>query len=388
MDLARNYLDMSRPLKVLCVNAGSSSLKLSVLDEADRIVMSRDLDAPQGRFNQDELRETLESLNGSVDAVGHRVVHGGTRFSSAVKIDGHVLDGLRKQVELAPIHQASSIAAIGLVSSLLPKTPGVACFDTAFHDTLPPAARTYALPSSWRERWGLRRFGFHGLSHEYASRRAAELLGIPLERIRIVTCHLGTGASLAAVQRGLSVDTTMGFTPLDGLMMSSRSGSIDPGMLIWLLEEGRLGLDELSRGLQHESGVVGLAGTPDMHAVVERADKGEPEAALAVDVYVHRLRASIAAMAAAMDGLEALVFTGGIGENSPRIRSATATALSMLGIAIDVATNDEADGDSMISSADSATAVMVVKSREDIVVARNVRQVLGPGTGLNASDER
>lgn len=379
---------MSRPLRVLCVNAGSSSLKLSTLDEADRTVMSRGLDAPGGKFDQDELRMVVENLKGSVDAVGHRVVHGGTRFSSAVRIDSLVLDGLQKQVELAPVHQAAAISAIGLVSSLLPNTPGVACFDTAFHNTLPPAALTYALPRSWRERWGLRRFGFHGLSHEYASRRTAELLGTPLERIRVVTCHLGAGASLAAVQWGRSVDTTMGFTPLDGLIMSSRSGSIDPGMLIWLLEGGRLDLAELSRGLQYESGVVGLAGTPDMHTVVERADKGEPEAALSVDVYVHRLRASIAAMAAAMDGLDALTFTGGVGENSPKIRWATASGLSMLGTTIDAAANDEADGDAIISPVDSATAVVVVKSREDIVVARDVRQILGTRSIPNTSEER
>jgi acetate kinase len=252
--------------------------------------------------------------------------------------------------------------------------PEVACFDTAFHAGLPAAASTYALPAAWRERFGLRRYGFHGLSHGYAARRAGEMLGTVPEQLRIVSCHLGAGASLAAIAHGRSVDTTMGFTPLEGLVMATRAGNTDPGLLLWLLRDGGMAVDELGDGLERDSGLAGLAGTADMREVIQRADAADPDAVLALDVYLHRLRQLIAGMAAAMDGLDVLVFTGGIGEHSPRIRSRGAPAF--LGVLLEEQRNQAARGDADIGAAGSPVATLVITSREDIEIARQVRAVL------------
>jgi acetate kinase len=253
----------------------------------------------------------------------------------------------------------------------------VACFDTAFHASIPDAAATYALPRAWRERWPLRRFGFHGLSHAYVARRAASLLDRPLEELRLVTAHLGAGASLTAVDGGRSVDTTMGFTPLEGLVMATRSGSVDPGLVLWLQRRAGLSADELADGLEERSGLLGLAGTSDMRAVLDAAEAGSAEAGLARDVYVHRLRAGIAAMAAAMDGLDALVFTGGVGENAPAIRAASIEGLTFLGLDLDPDRNERGTGDRSITRPGSAVAALVVASREEVEIARQVRARMG-----------
>ncbi len=257
--------------------------------------------------------------------------------------------------------------------------PAVACFDTAFHASLPAAASTYALPAAWRSRWGLRRYGFHGLSHAYASTRATELLraGPGAGESRIVTCHLGAGASLAAVRGGRSVDTTMGFTPLDGLVMATRSGSVDPGLVVWLAGHGGLSPAELGDGLETRSGLEGLAGTADMREVLSRTAAGDAEASLALDVYLHRLRASIAAMTATLGGLDALVFTGGIGERSAPIRAMAAEGLGFLGIAVDSSLNEDGEADREISQRGARVRVFVVAAREDLQIAREVRSVLG-----------
>ena len=257
--------------------------------------------------------------------------------------------------------------------------PAVACFDTAFHATLAPAARTYALPEEWRQRWPLRRFGFHGLSHEYAAGRAAELMGRGDAGLRVVTCHLGAGASLCAVAGGRSVDTTMGFTPLEGLVMNTRSGSVDPGLVLWLVSEAGLDAAEVSTGLERRSGLAGLTGTDgDLRKVLAAAGAGDARAALAFDVYVHRLRREIAAMAAAMGGLDALAFTGGVGEHQPRVRAAAAEGLGFLGVAVDPARNAEVTGDGPIGLEGAAVAVLVVTAREDVQIARHVRALLDP----------
>ncbi len=309
--------------RILVVNAGSSSLKLRVLDGGDVIVASADLPAPRGSTDSVAVVEAIRSF-GPVDAIGHRIVHGGTQFSSPVVIDAAVVARLRALTDLAPLHQPKSLAALDVVTEVLPDVPAVACFDTAFHATLPAAASTYALPPEWRKRWDLRRYGFHGLSHAYASRRATELMGRSPDGLRLVTCHLGAGASLAAVLDGRSVDTTMGFTPLEGLVMATRSGSVDPGLVLWLEEHAGTPPAELAATLEHRSGLLGLAGTADMRLIVDRAAAGEPEARLALDVYVHRLRAGIASMAAALGGLDAIVFTGGVGEHAPIVRAMAA----------------------------------------------------------------
>jgi acetate kinase len=244
-------------LRILVVNAGSSSLKLRLLGNGDELLVEHDLPALDTAAAAEQLRAVIASLP-VPDAVGHRIVHGGEQFRAAVAIDRDVEAALRALSDLAPLHQAKSLAALDAVSRTLPEVPAVACFDTAFHATLAPAAATYALPAEWRERWGVRRYGFHGLSHAYASRRAADLLGAPIARL--VTCHLGAGASLAAVRAGRSVETTMGFTPLEGLVMATRSGSVDPGLVLWLLEHAQLAEVELARALENDSGLLALAG--------------------------------------------------------------------------------------------------------------------------------
>jgi acetate kinase len=357
-------------MRVLVVNAGSSSLKLRVLSDLD-VAASADL---PGSADQAAIKTAIESF-GPVDVVGHRIVHGGTLYRSAVLIDERVRQRLEALTDLAPLHQPKSLAALDAVSAVLPSVPAVACFDTAFHASIPDAASTYALPPEWRERWALRRYGFHGLSHAYVSRRAGELLG--RSDLRIVTCHLGAGASLCAVLSGRSVDTTMGFTPLDGLVMATRSGTIDPGLVLWLSEHAGTPSAELAATLERRSGLLGLAGTSDMREVLSRAASGDARALLAREVYLHRLRALIASMAAAMDGLDVLVFTGGVGENSAEIRARAMDGLGFLGVRPG---QDHAfaggSGSREIGAADADVRTFVIPAREDIQIAREVQELL------------
>jgi len=364
-------------MRVLVVNAGSSSLKLTLLDGDDTTIAARELEAPRSEVDVRELRAALDSPLGEADAVGHRIVHGGERFHEPVRIDAGVEAAMRELTDLAPLHQPKSLAALDAVTNVLGDLPSVACFDTAFHATIPPAAATYALPAEWRERWGLRRYGFHGLSHAWVSRRAPEFLGADPAGLRIVSCHLGAGASLCAIKDGRSIDTTMGFTPLEGLVMATRSGSVDPGMLLWLLEHERLSATELADALEHDAGLKGLAGTPDMHEVLLRADGGDESARLARDVYVHRLRAGIAAMAASLGGLDVLAFTGGVGERSPEVRSYTVAGLAFLGVSLDEARNRHAVTDAEIGADEAPVRTLVLTAREDLEIARQVRAVLG-----------
>ncbi len=361
--------------RILVVNAGSSSLKLRVLNHDDVVVASADLPASRGSTDAGTVADAIRQL-GEVDAVGHRIVHGGTQFSSSVVIDAAVEARLHALTDLAPLHQPKSLAVLDVVNAVLPGVPAVACFDTAFHATLPAAAATYALPSEWRRRWDLRRYGFHGLSHAYAARRTTELLGRPAEGLRLVTCHLGAGASLAAVLDGRSVDTTMGFTPLEGLVMATRSGSIDPGLVLWLEEHAGMPAAELAATLEHRSGLLGLAGTADMRLIVDAAAAGEPDARLALDVYVHRLRAGIAAMAASLGGIDALVFTGGVGEHAPTVRAMAAASLGFLGVALDPARNDQGPEERDIGADGAPVRALVIVAREDLQIAHEVRSVL------------
>jgi acetate kinase len=355
-------------LRVLVVNAGSSSLKLSVLESDDTTALSESID-------EDELPSLLAAA-GQIDAVGHRVVHGGTEFLEPVRVDQDVLGILRGLTDLAPLHQPKSLRALELVDRLLPDVPAVAAFDTAFHARMPAAASTYALPAEWRRRWPLRRFGFHGLSHAYVSQRVAELAGRPVEELRIVSCHLGAGASLAAVERGRSVDTTMGFTPLEGLVMATRSGTVDPGLVLWLQEHAGMPATELASTLERRSGLVALAGTADLKAILEREADGDESAALAVAVYVHRVRSSAAAMAAAMGGLDVIVFTGGVGEHAAAVRRRVCEGLAFLGVEIDAAVNEAPQLDADIGAAGAPVRAFVVRAREDLQIARGVRAVL------------
>lgn len=367
-------------MRVLAVNAGSSSLKLRVVEPSGEVTATHDVERWDGSAGADVVTALREALAG-VEAVGHRVVHGGPALREAVRIDGSVLGHIDAATSLAPLHQPRALAAIGAVAEAEGVEPGggrptVACFDTAFHATLPPAAFTYAVPPEWAERWGLRRYGFHGLAHEYAARRAADLVGAMPSRM--VTCHLGAGASLCAVRDGRSVDTTMGFTPLEGLVMATRSGSVDPGLVLWLVTEGGVDAAAVADGLERRSGLAGLSGTGgDLRDVLERRAAGDDRARLAVSVYVHRLRQGIAGMAASLGGLDTLVFTGGVGEHSPEVRGEAAAGLGFLGMAVDGAANAAVGGaDADISAPGARVRTLVVRVREEVEIARQVREVL------------
>jgi acetate kinase len=370
---------MNPPERILVVNAGSSSVKLRLLGADDQLLGRWDEAIPKGTIDRGAFARTLAEAP-PPDAIGHRIVHGGHRYLGPVRLDAAVEHELQLLIDLAPLHQPKSLDALEAVSSLYPDVPAVASFDTAFHASMPSAATTYALPREWRERWDLRRFGFHGLSHAYASQRASAMVGRPVETLRIVTCHLGAGASLAAVAGGRSVDTTMGFTPLEGLVMATRSGSVDPGLLLWLQDHVGMPSQELAATLEHRSGLLGLAGTSDMQAVIARSEAGDEPASLALAVYVHRLRASIAAMAAAMGGLDVLVFTGGVGEHAPAVRAAACAGVGFLGVRIDPDANATtvASGqpDREIGASRAVVRTLVVEAREDLQIAHEVRQVL------------
>ena len=362
-------------MRVLIVNAGSSSLKVSLVGPDDQVLADREFAVSPGQSDDTDLEAAVRSME-DVDAVGHRVVHGGHRYLASVRIDPEVLRYLATITDLAPLHLPAALAGIAAVQDLLPRVPAVACIDTAFHSGMPAAASTYAIPEEWRRRHGIRRYGFHGFSHSYAARRVAELLRRPEADLRVVTCHLGAGASLAAVWGGRSVDTTMGFTPLEGLVMATRSGNIDPGVLLWLQRHEGLSEAQLTDALDQHSGLEALAGTKDMKELLKKMLAGDEKAHLAFDVYVHRLRSCIAAMAASMNGLDALVFTGGVGENAPAVRAATVSGLSFLGVEIGPTLNANLTGDADISGAGAKVPTLVIKAREDVEVAREVRRVM------------
>jgi acetate kinase len=335
-------------MRVLVVNPGSSSLKASLVVDGER-VEDDDVAAERGG---EELAAVLDRWS-PVDAAGVRFVHGGPDLTAPVLVDDEVLRTLEGTVELAPLHNPTSLAVARTLRDAGLRV--VACFDTAFHATLPAAAATYALPRAWNRAWRLRRYGFHGLSYEYVAARAAEQLGRPLAELRLVLCHLGGGASACAVVGGRSVDTTMGFTPMEGLAMQVRSGSVDPGLLLWLLQTGRVGLDELADALEHRSGLAGLSGTSgDIREVLAGLDAGDQDCRLAFDVYVHRLAAAVGAMAASAGGLDALVFTGGVGEHVARVRDVLAERLAHLG----------------------PVPVLVIATGEDLAIAAHVERLL------------
>jgi acetate kinase len=368
------------PSLILTVNAGSSSLKLRLLGVGDEVIAEHEGSGD----DDDQLREDLRQILGEgprPEAAAHRVVHGGAEFDRATRVDPAVERQLERLADLAPLHNSQAVRAMRALDSVAPGLPTVACFDTAFHADLPAAASTYALPAAWARRHSLRRYGFHGLSHAYASRRAAELLGAAPTDLRLVTAHLGAGASLAAVAGGRSVDTTMGFTPLEGLVMATRAGSVDPGLLLWLQRHDGIGAEEMERALDRESGLLGLTGTADMREVVAGAEAGDERRALALDVYIHRLAGSIAAMATAMGGLDALVFTGGVGERSAAVRARACAATALLGPRLDPGRNEAGLPDSILSPVGTDVAAVLIAAREDVEMARQTRAVLAADRG-------
>ncbi len=335
---------------MLVVNAGSTSLKLALVagDGTAQTVAS------------------LDELPPDVDAVGHRVVHGGTRFLAPVLVDGQVVAALERLVELAPLHNAPALAALADARRLLPGVPHVAVFDTAFHATLPEQAFTYALPLRLRDELGIRRFGFHGLSVQWAAER------VPARRL--VVCHLGGGCSVTAVLDGRSVDTSMGFTPLDGVPMATRPGALDPGILVHLLRAG-WAPDELDRLLERDSGLAGVSGlSGDVHELERSA---LPEAELALTLLARGVAKWVAGAATVLDGLDALAFTGGIGERSAAVRAAVCRRLRVLGVELDERANAAVEPDADVQAASSRVRVAVVRSREEIVIARAVRAAVG-----------
>lgn len=366
-------------MRVLVLNAGSSSLKLSLVDEDDNVLVDREFEVAEGRLDESQMASAVRGMEG-VEAIGHRIVHGGPRYRASVRIDGEVIRYLVTITDLAPLHLPAALAGIAAAREVLPRVPAVACLDTAFHARMPEAASTYAVPDEWRLRYGVKRYGFHGFSHAYAARRAAEMLGRSPHDLRVVTCHLGAGASLAAVRGGRSLDTTMGFTPLEGLVMATRSGTVDPGILLYLQRHAGMTELELNEALDRRGGLLALAGTGDMREVLQRIADGDDAAELAFDVYIHRLRALIASMTAAMNGLDALVFTGGIGENAAPVRAAAVAGLRFLGLELDPTLNNSLGPDNDISAPGARVPALVVRAHEDIEVAREVRRVLATHT--------
>jgi acetate kinase len=341
-------------VRALVVNAGSTSLKVSLL-EPPATETFESLDAALGRAED-------------LDVVIHRVVHGGARTEPA-RVDDALVAELRGLVELAPLHQPAALDLVDRCRDACPDVPQFACFDTSFHTTVPRAARTYALPARWRER--VVAYGFHGISHAWSTRRVAALA--PGVR-RLVVAHLGGGASLCAVRDGRSVMTTMGFTPLDGLVMATRSGALDPGAVVWMAEHADDG-EDVGHVLEQESGLLGLCGDADMRVVLQRCDAGDADALLALDVYVHRLVGSIGAAAAALGGVDGLAFTGGVGERAAEVRELAAARLAWLGVAVDEVASDEPVRE--ITAAGAEVRTFVVEAREDLEMAEQVAPLLG-----------
>ena len=345
---------------VLVVNAGSTSLKLSVVDESEE---AHDV-------------SSLEDVAADgLDAVAHRVVHGGPRFRESVLVDDEIRREILALEPLAPLHNAPALRAISEAENAFPGLPHVAVFDTGFHATIPDEASVYAIPARWRDEFGVRRYGFHGLSVEWSVERASALIG--RSGLRLVVCHLGGGCSVTAVRDGRSVDTTMGFSPLEGVPMNTRSGSIDPGAMIYLLREKGVDLDSLDHALNFESGIEGLGGgSRGTRELEDAAAAGDAVAALAFAVFEHRVAGAVAAMAAAAGGIDVLVFTAGVGEGSARVREQVCRRLSFLGVELDRAANRGDVLDRDIAASGSPVRVLVIHTREDIVAARAARTVL------------
>jgi acetate kinase len=389
------------------INAGSSSLKCSVMESGDRTVIAQakaDWAGAVTRYErtgpgtarvreQAGFREPGEAVRHALDdlavasapprvrpaAVGHRIVHGG-EFSTPVQITAAVRARIAALVELAPLHDPPGLEALAAAESLLPDLPHVAVFDTAFHATLPAAARTYPVPHAWTDSWGIRRYGFHGLSHAYSATRAAELLERPPVDLRLVICHLGHGCSATAVRRGESVGTTMGFTPLDGLMMATRSGSVDPGILTHVERRHGLGADAIEDALNHDAGLLGVSGiSGDMREVLAAARTGHERARLAIAMYTHRVRQAIGALAVTLGGIDALVFTAGVGENAAEIRAASCQGLQCMGVVLDAEANLRCHPDADVAHPEAAVRILVIAAREDLAMLSDVVRVVAHG---------
>ncbi|MFA6696919.1 MAG: acetate kinase [Clostridiales bacterium] len=400
-------------MKILIINAGSSSLKYQLIDmdnenvlakgNAERIgikdslltheVMGKEKFKISKNFNDhtEAIKEVIKTLISAdkgvitdmseIGAVGHRVVHGGERFKESVLIDDEVMDAIRANIDLAPLHNPANIMGIEACMKIMPGVPMSAVFDTAFHQTMPREAFLYAIPYESYLKHGIRRYGFHGTSHKYVSLRAAQILNRPIEELKIVTCHLGNGSSIAAVKHGKSIDTSMGFTPLDGLPMGTRSGSIDPAIVSYLMEKEDLTIDETSEYLNKQSGVLGISGvSSDFRDLADAAADNVERAKLALEVFNYRVKKYIGEYAAAMGGIDCVVFTAGIGENTPAIREESCQGLEFLGIKVDPVKNNskeiQTSKEGIVSTDDTPVKVLVVPTNEELMIARETINLL------------
>jgi acetate kinase len=401
-------------MNILLLNAGSSSLKCTLIEAAQRNVIAQgqgdwagavthyQYTGPAGREQREDVswsghaeavRRVLHDLmhsepvalpeRSTLAAVGHRVVHGG-QFTSSVLITREIRSRINALADLAPLHNPPSLATLAAAEAELPGVPQVAVFDTAFHATLAPAAWTYPIPQKWTVDWGIRRFGFHGLSHAYCSRRAAEILGRPAEGLRLVICHLGHGCSASAVRDGRCVDTTMGFTPLEGLMMGTRSGSIDPSIVLHVQQHHGLSADQVETALNHESGLLGVSGvSADMRQVLDLARGGHQQAQLALAVYAHRIKQVIGALTVTMGGVDALVFTAGVGEHACQMRADACVGLECLGLEMDAQANAACRPDADVARRGSKGRILVIATREDLTMLQEVIGVLDVKSAAN-----
>ena len=397
-------------MKILVINCGSSSVKYQLIDTesetslakglVSRIGMSasvlthKPLDRPEVKVSGEILDHIvaieyvisilLSENHGvikdrsEINAVGHRVVHGGEKFTESVLITKEVMSELRSLIELAPLHNPHNIRGINACQKTLPNIPMVAVFDTAFHHQMPPFAYIYGIPYVLYKRYGIRRYGFHGTSHRYVSERAANLLGKPLTELKLVTAHLGNGASIAAVDGGKSIDTSMGFTPLEGLLMGTRSGDLDPAIILHIMAREELSLHEANTLLNKHSGLSGISGvSSDMREIIEEAKNGNNTSKLALDIYCYRLKKYIASYAAAMGGINALIFTAGVGENSDMVRSLTCENMTYMGIRLDETKNKQANGkDTDISHPEATVKTLVIPTNEELVIARDTAEIV------------
>jgi acetate kinase len=367
---------MAEGRSVLVLNMGSSSLKWVVLDAATETTLQdgdAHWDATAGGQHHAELTAALSKVN-DIAAVGHRVVHGGQQFREGVLVDDRVREEIGRLAELAPLHNPAALAGMDAAADCFPGIPHVAAFDTSFHRDIPEPIALYPVPWDWTTRWNLRRYGFHGLSVSYAVERAQALLG-HLPR-RVVVCHLGAGCSVTAVEAGRSINTSMGFTPLEGVMMTQRSGSVDPGLLLYLLQRQGIPASEGDRALNEASGLLGVSGVGSDLRQVQKAARHNARARLAIDMFVHRLVESVGGMVATLRGLDALIFTGGIGEHSVEIRAATCAAFSFMGMELDASRNELEPVDRDIARPESAVRILVVRAREELSVLREIKRVL------------
>lgn len=396
-------------MKILVLNCGSSSIKYQLIETTlqtveakgmvERIGMSSAvlIHEPRGK---EKIRIVGEILDHSIameyviavllsknhgvikdkneiEAVGHRVVHGGETFSGSVLITDEVLNALKENIELAPLHNPPNLKGIAAAKQHLPNVPQCGIFDTAFHANMPPHAYLYGIPYKLYKRYKIRRYGFHGTSHRFVSERAAIMLDKPYNELKIITAHLGNGGSMAAIKNGISIDTTMGFTPLEGLLMGTRSGDLDPSIVTYVMGKEGLTISEVNTMLNKHSGLVGISGeSSDMREIEQAAAEGDKKAIYAFDVFTYRIKKYIGAYAAAMGGLDAVVFTGGIGENSAKVRANVCSELEFLGIIIDPELNKNVKGEAVITSPDSPVKVLRIPTNEELVIALDTEQIV------------